>query len=130
MGFDLTNDSGRDLRFSGTGWTFYLNLAEAYGWKPAGTLAPEGIMPITWSGQYDSNSGQRVTANDAAALAEALDQALRDPLRSARESALAVNISDSLSKSLGKAVSIQPPDDDSLLQDFAAFCRGGSFVIE
>ena len=63
-------------------------------------------------------------------LAGALDHALGDPLRSGREHALAASISESMTKHFGKAVSIEPPDNDSLLREFAAFCRGGSFVIE
>jgi hypothetical protein len=31
-----------------------------------------------WDGNYDTNDGQRVTAEDAAALADALEQALPD----------------------------------------------------
>ncbi len=130
MGFDLTSESGADFRFGGTGWTFYLNLAEAYGWKPAGTLPPAGITENAWSGQYDSNDGQRVTAADALALGGALDRALADPERPVKERELAHNISESLTQHLGEAVSIEPPDDDALLRAFGGFCRGGSFIIE
>ncbi len=29
-------------------WIFYLNLADAYGWKPKGTLPPENYDDEVW----------------------------------------------------------------------------------
>ena len=78
MGFDLTNDSGTYLRFSPSGWALALELAESYGWTPAGTtLPPSGEMDASsWSGEYGTNDGQHVSADDAAALAEARARAI------------------------------------------------------
>ncbi|MEM6958700.1 MAG: hypothetical protein AAF645_23665 [Myxococcota bacterium] len=78
MGFELTNSEGEQFRVSGGHWAIYLNVAEAFGWRPAGTLPPDGHAG-PWSGRYDSNDGQRVSPADAKALAETLNGAARHP---------------------------------------------------
>lgn len=92
MAFDLHNTSGSTLRVSGGHWAVLLILAECYGWKPAGTLAPPGFPPDQqWNRRYDSNDGQIVAQEDAVALAKhlhgaavspQLNQALADVIRS------------------------------------------------
>jgi hypothetical protein len=72
-------------------WHECLELAEAFGWKPAGTLFGladlEHLPPHTaaaeyerrrreWTGIYTSNDWQRVTDEDAYALAFALYNAV------------------------------------------------------
>ncbi len=126
MGFDLTSDAGTKLRFSGIGWAFYLNLAESYGWRPTGTLPPEGVAADQWSGCYDSNDGQHVRRDDAIALAVALSSALADPERKEEEKALAAKLTGDLSAMLRRPVSpVQPPEDDSLLRRARCVLRDG-----
>ena len=91
MGFDLTNDNGNYLRFSPSGWALALTLAENYGSQPEGTTLPlaDDDEPVEWSGEYATNEGQRVSASDAAALADACERTLEDPqyeIRSSRSS--------------------------------------------
>ena len=130
MGIDLTGDSGEELRFSGIGWAFYLNLAQLYGWHPVGTRAPDGALATGWSGQYDSSDGQHVGGEDATALADALARALADPKREETEKVLAVKLSKDLGTTTGRPVSVEPPDDDTLLREFLGFCRKGGFRID
>jgi hypothetical protein len=73
MAMDLSNKSGATLRVSGLHWAVFLTLAQAYGWKPAGTNRPQHLPPTEeWSGRYDSNDGQTVADSDAKLLAQAL----------------------------------------------------------
>ncbi|APR82499.1 Hypothetical protein A7982_07848 [Minicystis rosea] len=74
MGFSLrSTSSGETLRVSGGHWAVFLTLAEAYGWKPAGTQPPRSLPPgKAWHGRYDSSDGQTVTDADAKRLAEIL----------------------------------------------------------
>lgn len=82
---DLTSDTGMRLNPAAGSWSFYLRLAEAYGWRPLGTQPPEGVRPRRWKGGYDSNAGQRVTREDAAAMADALERVLGDPGAAAKQ---------------------------------------------
>jgi hypothetical protein len=72
MGFDLSSDGGRDFRLNVSGWGAALRTAKANGWKPAGTVLDE---EPGWDGDYYTNDGQYVTAEDALAMAQALDAA-------------------------------------------------------
>ena len=74
MGMDLDGKGG-DFRFNIYGWRAVLALAEMNGWEPAGTVLEQ---ELGWSGGYDTNDGQTVTAEDAARLADALERALPD----------------------------------------------------
>jgi hypothetical protein len=38
MSVDLVNDAGRCCHLNGSAWFAVLFLAEAFGWKPAGTV--------------------------------------------------------------------------------------------
>lgn len=81
MGFHLRSvSSGKTIHVSGGHWAVYLNVAEAFGWKPAGTVAPPGSASgKPWNGQYDSNDGQLVTDADAKSLAAILHSAAVGP---------------------------------------------------
>lgn len=61
-------------------WGKALELAQIYGWRPAGTCPPREIdfyqLNAEWSGRYFTNDGQMVKAEDARALAAALERAL------------------------------------------------------
>jgi hypothetical protein len=80
MSLDLRNSSGDSIRVSGGHWAVFLTLAQAFGWKPAGTKRPSNL-PISqgWSGRYDSSDGQTVTDADAKLLAQVLHAAAVSP---------------------------------------------------
>jgi hypothetical protein len=131
MGVDLASDAGGELRFSGVGWAFYLNLAQSYGWRPLGTTAPDDMPAADWSGQYDSSDGQHVRRDDATSIANALASAWADLGREEAEKVLAAKLTEDLSKAIGKPVpAVQLPNDDSLLRQFVAFCRKGGSRID
>lgn len=143
MGMDLVGESGAEFRTTGSGWTYYLNLAEEYGWKPAGTRRPRGLRMLLcrWSGGYDTNDGARVTARDAAAMATALEAALADPDRSARRAVVAVRVTEGVRAVMGAAqfaslvsadasyVLELPEDDAEHLRKLIGFLRSGGFEI-
>ena len=58
----------------GTTFGRMLQLAQRYGWHPAGTVSGER----DWSGTYFGACGQVITAEDGARLADALEKALPD----------------------------------------------------
>lgn len=143
MGLDLTSESGAEIRFGGTAWMLYLNLAKAYGWVPRGTLPPPDLRGRPWGGEYDSSDGQIVTKEDAGALGAALERALAAPDRAQKEVDLAVelarHVADAFRKETGvemtpeeikkEAEELATLDDAESLRDFVAFCQGGSFSI-
>ena len=94
MAFDLEGKAG-SFRMSNSGWPEVLAIAEAYGWKPAGTRPPRGSKPGGWDGGYRTNDGQVVTKVDASALAAALDDALKDDLQRAPGKAPPQSVTDS-----------------------------------
>jgi hypothetical protein len=118
------------LRLTGTGWAFYLNLAQLYGWKPRGTLPPKGQSADQWPGHYDSSDGQRVGPEDALTLADALRAAVADASRPMTERDLARRLSEELTTSVGRPVDVDPPSDDVVLRELLNFCLQGSFRIE
>src|SRR2546423_13839985 len=82
MGMDLCGAGGY-AAWNWQGWRGVLELGHRYGWIPAGTEPPlwdEGGPwdGRPWNGTYFCNDGQRVTAEDAHALADALERALPD----------------------------------------------------
>src|SRR5688500_15058490 len=72
MGMRLTSHADdTTFDFTTVEWHKLIELAQEYGWQPAGTqLDEEG-----WSGTYLSNDGQIVTQSDALALGNALSAA-------------------------------------------------------
>lgn len=75
MAYDLIG-LGRSL--TSDGWRSVLQTAEQHGWQPMGTLPPWDWNSETsgeWSGTYFGNDFQRVTAEDATAIADALIRA-------------------------------------------------------
>lgn len=111
MGMDLMGNG----RFSvnNRGWETLLDLAERFGWRPAGTIEmdyEEGQWShpdeSTVSGPrmgYFSNDSQLVTDTDAAALSAALRKALEHP--------------------------IEPAESRSFVEEFAAYCAKGGFRL-
>jgi hypothetical protein len=74
MGYNMVGEKS-DFRFNIWQWPVCLKLAEAFGWKPMGTIDPYEGQP--WSGDdYLSNAGQLVTKEDAFRVASALRLAI------------------------------------------------------
>lgn len=70
MGMLLENQAdGSTFEFATIEWHKLIELAQEYGWQPAGTQAAE---EKNWSGSYWSNDGQVVEKDDATALSNAL----------------------------------------------------------
>ena len=82
MGYDLNNATGAHVRFTGSGWSLALEIAEHYGWQSAGIPKPKSWnedVDGPWEDEYFMNAGQQITAEDAKALADALDRAVAAP---------------------------------------------------
>lgn len=79
MAVDLKSKRGKTFQTSDEHWSVFLNVAQRYGWQPAGTVAPRSWpRGAVWSGQYATSDGQGVSDEDARALAAALYDAARD----------------------------------------------------
>ena len=130
MSFDLRNETGESFRFSNSGWGFYLNLGEEYGWQPAGTHPPEGIDASAWPKTYDSNDGQWISAEDAERLAGALQRALDDPARVERASVIAKARTAAVRAATGSDYEVRVEGDDTpFLRDMIGFFQKGRFQI-
>lgn len=132
MGFDLKSATGQEFNYTGTGWTFYLNLAMQYGWEKKGTRKPKGYGLLRkWAGNYDSNEGQIVEADDATNLANALERALADPILSKQASKLAKGLTAAIEQAIGRPMGykIDEQVDFESTKRFIAFCRAGQFII-
>ncbi|WP_349656639.1 hypothetical protein [Xanthomonas sp. 10-10] len=124
MGVDLKNKAGTEFYFSTVGWSFYLNLASVYGWKPEGTSPPlDWINTDPWGAHYDWNAGQSVAESDARELTAALGRYLSDPNRTERALDIAKKFEE-----IGVFVAI-PDSEDGFIEKFIAFARGGAFEI-
>ena len=70
MAVVLKSKRGKTFETSDEHWSVFLNVAQRYGWQPAGTLPPQAWpRGQVWSGQYGTRDGQRVGDDDARALA-------------------------------------------------------------
>lgn len=80
MGIDISGG----LSLSWTAWAYCLDVAQAFGWQPEGTLPPPDpedhngppANDETWDGSYYTNDFQTISDSDAHALAAALDRAI------------------------------------------------------
>ena len=81
MGFDLIGRHG-DMSFSFDFWCRCFDIAVAFGWRPAGTVAPADCRG-EWRGTYLSSDLQEVADDDARAFGAALHRAAT-ALRSAQ----------------------------------------------
>ena len=127
MSIDLRNDAGKEFCFSTIGWAFYLNLAAIhYGWEKSGTQPPKDWAASSgpWSGAYDWNAGQIVTAQDAKSYAEALAKYLADPAGKSKAKALAQE----LGKVIGVDVSVDE-NDATYISSFIEYANSGGFEI-
>lgn len=88
MGYDLIG-RGDTISIPIWLWPDLLSVAESAGWVPKGTELGSGYYDYSaedkakWSGDYLSNDGQVIQADDAAAIAEALERLL--PLLAAHD---------------------------------------------
>ena len=139
MGYDLTSESGADLRFNAAGWGLLLSLAEAYGWTPQGCLPPEGDDAVAWEGDYDTNDGGRVSREDANAMADALQRALADPERAERERDISRAMNQAVRQmeieTFGEDVALEEEEEplttnDDTLRTLIRFLRAGAFRID
>jgi len=123
---ELRNASGATFEFRTLGWAFYLLLAEGYGWKPSGTHAPADWESKTeqWSGAYDWNAGQTVSANDASALAIALGKYVADAERHRKASKVAAYLNEKL-----KVTVEWDGEDRQFVASFINFAQQGAFEI-
>ena len=139
MGVVLYNEYLEGIGFNWGAWGKLTRIAERYGWIPKGTEYPpfdkrdetreeyeRGRRP--WSGGYDTNDTQVVTADDAKALADALERALLDmpdeepPEKSRAEIA-------ALSAAESEVRCCSGPAAKAWVRDFIEFAREGSFRI-
>jgi hypothetical protein len=137
MGFDLTSDSGQEFQLRTSAWTFFLYLAEAYGWTKEGTQPPPGVAAREWDGLYASNDGQRVAAADGQKLADAFERLLADADRTERAREVGRQIAKDV-RELARRDGIELPEsededhgiDEEALRELVAFCRAGAFRID
>ncbi len=125
MSYSLRN--GRfDIRMTCSMLPLLLTTAKEYGWEPAGTINED--YP-DWGGGYCWNSGQQVTAEDAAGIADALELVRQDALK------CDANESSSIALDVIEGQSVPKPQPEILsysnqfLVDVIALCRSGAFSI-
>jgi hypothetical protein len=114
MSYDLI---GRENTFfNNIGWHYCLDVAIAFGWKPAGTIAPLDFTG-EWCGSYYGNDSQIVTDKDARALAAALYRAI-----------YALSTGQDLTEDQAK---LWDGDGESIeaLRRLADYAQGGTFAI-
>jgi hypothetical protein len=132
MGFDLISYSGREFRFTRTGWTYFLNLAMQYGWVPNRTRKPKGFgLFKKWPGNYDTTEGQRVLADDAINLAMALEKALSHPSLHDKALELARGLTAAIEEAIERPLGYEISSDieHEFVRGFIEFCRQGAFEI-
>jgi hypothetical protein len=143
MGMDL-NGAGGSFRWNFFSWPRLLQIAEDYGWEPAGTLPPEPTPEDeedteekaegdrAWSGSYTTNDGQVVTAEDAANLADALEQALPDipdeDVLAEYRTQHGIRLG-SEEPEIADLDWFCGPTSKAHIADFIRYCRAGSFTI-
>ena len=117
MSYELRGVGGYH-RYLAHVWPSVLDLAEEYGWKPAGTreLTPDGEHAYrSPKFGYITNDGFVVMKTDARKLATALSKAIKDSAARPRAKKLAGRI-----EVVGGA---------DYLREFIRFCRAGAFQI-
>jgi hypothetical protein len=158
MGVDLINRNDDSLSLDHLLWARAREMAEQYGWKPAGTIVTYDVSSLDcggrrpWNGNYTTNDYQKVTAKDADALGNALEKALDDIPDHKIRSGEFVDVSELVSE-LGERLNYMwvvvfaklgngkvpketlnsfeyfSGDGKRLIKKLIAFCRKGEFVI-
>jgi len=135
MGYDLKNDRGEELRFSTSGWTLALEIAERHGWNPQGTLVPaDWDEEEEWEGEYSSMDGQRVSKDDAAGMVKALEKALADAHFAAKTRAAFGELQDEMTAANPRYKRIEyslaeAEEFGGRLRELIGFATGSGFVI-
>lgn len=135
MAYDFERADGSKWGITSVGWRLLRHLAEQFGWEPAGTLPPEDApTDATWAGDYAGNSGQLVTAADAAELAVALRAALASPKFEVIVVAFGADFRGQLAAHSTPTTTLTagpfPPDEwRRAAEEFAALCDGNAFRI-
>ncbi len=131
MGFRLRNqnDPAQTIRMNNWAWFGILELAEAYGWTPRGTVTPDRlelagffqIDGIAWVGEYWEGQPRLVLIEDALNMADALEEAFirYEPIR----------LPSLHPFHLGSRNGNQPPGIGVILM-MIHFCQSGAFLIE
>jgi hypothetical protein len=131
--------------FNNKGWGMLLMMAWEHGWRPLGTLPPahwsqieEGTLPDWPRADYVTGRGQRIAAEDAAALADALEGLLddlpnHDPLEEKAVFRLQVPVYPSLrvvkSEFAVSDYEVFGGENKPGLTRFIALCRKGELVV-
>lgn len=126
---DLISETGEAFNLSNSGWTLCLQVAEEHGWTPSGTYPPDDYRePLNWTGGYQSNDGQWISAFDARSLSDALKESLNDSARAtkAAHSVLPPAVATTLCWISDPPSSVINADH---LQRVIAFLRLGAFQI-
>lgn len=84
MGMDLHRvKDGVYFRWANNSWYAILELAQEFGWEPAGTVPSKLMLNVhgeeaakRWTGSYTHNEYQIITDEDACNMADALERAL------------------------------------------------------
>ena len=129
MGTELINARGGRIYTDPYVISFYLHLAERYGWKARGPIAPVYDPSRGWTEEYYAELLQLIAKEDAEALAKALEKALLDPGRKEIEKQEAAELSEIVSKILSRDCTIPPPKDIEPLEKLIGFTSKGPFVI-
>ena len=134
MAIDLRNAAGGSIRVSNGHWAVYLTLAEAFGWRPAGTQRPPSLpADVQWSGRYDSSDGQIVANSEAKLLAEILHAAAVSPKLGQALSDVIGYIQNQIEASgtrIPEQMKMHPNDFSKEFSPLLTFLYQGEFTIE
>lgn len=134
MSITLRNPSGSTITISNGHWAVYLTLAQAYGWKPAGT-SPSPSLPCgeSWGGRYDSSDGQVVIDAEAKLLAQVLHAAAVSPQIETALADVIAHIEQQVENAgtpIPPAMRMSPNDFSKEFSPLLMFLYQGTFVIE
>ena len=124
-------------------WNRVLQLARDYGWEPTGTGPPadwDSDSGADWSGSYQTNHLQAVSATDGSNLVAALDAVMDDiPDHDVADAAPATVFHTGGDPIAAMRQMLNPPPTNLLkffagqrkmkLKELVGFCRQGRFVI-
>ncbi len=134
MSHHLVSGDGEVFRLPTSWWFTYLAIAEVFGWKAAGTVAPIRLQADReWRGRYDTNDGQAVTDDDAAALRNALCSASQQTNFGAVVSGIILSFERGLEAQGIATHRADCIDPSGIIEDtpcFVAFLSKGGFRIE
>ena len=134
MAFNLRSKSGATGKIDGGHWAVFLTLAQSYGWKPEGTLAPAGFPETEkWGGRYDTSEGQTVTDADAKQLGTVLYAAIISDTLSVALTEVIAHVEQLLEEAgivIPDPMRMAPEHFHEEFNPMLAFLYEGEFVIE